>query len=81
MRLDGAFFASFDQRNGELIVKLAREDVSARIAGGAGHAFAPAGKVFKEWLAMEPAEADVWRTALTDALAFVRSGPGKKKGP
>jgi hypothetical protein len=73
LRLDGAFFASLDKRNGELIVKLAADDVSARIARGDGHSFAPAGKVFREWLAVDGADESVWRAALEDALEFART--------
>jgi hypothetical protein len=70
LRLDGAFFASLDKRTGGLIVKLAADDVSARIARGEGHSFAPAGKVFREWLALEAGAEEVWRAALRDALEF-----------
>jgi hypothetical protein len=70
LRLDGAFFASFDERHDELIVKLAADDVAARVAGGHGHAFAPAGKAFKEWLAIPPADLEAWRPILAAALAF-----------
>ena len=72
LRLDGAFFASLDKRNDELLVKLAAADVTARLADGRGHAFAPAGKVFKEWLALDAVDESTWRAALGDALVFVR---------
>ena len=73
LRLDGAFFASLDKRHGELIIKLSREDVAARVADGSGHSFAPAGKVFREWLAIDGASETLWRAALADALAFART--------
>ena len=73
LRLGGLFFASFDKRAGDLVVKLAAEDVAARIQRGAGRPFAPAGKVFREWLAIAPGDDDVWRSALADALAFART--------
>jgi hypothetical protein len=73
LRLDGAFFASLDKRNDELIVKLSAEEVTARVASGSGHSFAPAGKVFREWLAIDWADAERWRAALADALAFART--------
>ena len=74
LRLDGAFFASLDKRSGDLIVKLAAADVAKRIERGEGRPFAPAGKVFREWLALDHDSEDVWRSALADALAFA----GKK---
>ncbi|MFV2062705.1 MAG: hypothetical protein ACC726_04225 [Chloroflexota bacterium] len=43
------------------------------MASGAGHSFAPAGKVFKEWLAIDSSSDEVWSSALFDALAFARS--------
>jgi hypothetical protein len=72
LRLDGAFFASLDKQNGHLIVKLAADDVSTRVASGEGKSFAPAGKVFREWLAIDDDSESVWRAALDDALAFAR---------
>lgn len=76
LRLAGAFFASLDKRNGDLIVKLSADEVAARVARAEGHSFAPAGKVFREWLAIGSASQDDWRTALGDALAFARDAAG-----
>ena len=73
LRRDGAFFASFDKRDGSLVVKLAADDVAARVADGRGRSFAPAGRVFREWIAIDAVDEDTWRAALDDALAFARS--------
>ena len=73
LRLDGAFFASLDKRSGELIVKLSAEDVTIRIEDGRGRSFAPAGKVFREWMVVPGHEIDTWRSALDDALTFARA--------
>ena len=73
LRYDGAFFASLDHRSDDLVVKLAAADVAARVQAGTGKPFAPAGKVFKEWLAIDPDDEAVWRAAMADALAFVRA--------
>ena len=54
-------------------MKLPADDVGARIKAGTGKPFAPAGKVFREWLAIEPGDDDGWREAMGDALAFARS--------
>ena len=70
LRLDGAFFASLDKRSGELIVKLAADDVAEQIAQGEGRPFAPAGKVFREWLALAGGSEETWRAALRAALEF-----------
>ena len=73
LRWEGTFFASLDERHGQLIVKLAAAEVSARVADGSGHAFAPAGKVFREWLVIGGASEAIWRAAMADALAFART--------
>lgn len=70
LRLDGGFFASFDKRRGDLLVKLPAVDVKARIERGDGRPFAPAGRVFREWLAIESGSEAMWRTAISDALEF-----------
>ena len=72
LRVDGAFFASFDERKGALIIKLPAKEVQARVAEGRGHSFAPAGKVFREWIAIDNEDEAIWRASLTEALAFVR---------
>ncbi len=76
LRLDGAFFASLDKRNGELVVKLPADDVADRIAASRGHAFAPAGRVFREWLVVDRCDEPSWRAALADALEFARKKNG-----
>ena len=73
LRLEGAFFASLDKRNSALIVKLAADDVAARIAAGRGSPFAPAGKVFREWLVVHGEDPGTWRGAIGDALSFART--------
>ena len=70
LRLDGAFFASLDKRSGELLVKLPADEVSARVDRGEGRAFAPAGRVFREWLAIDPDSEEEWRNAMAAALDF-----------
>jgi hypothetical protein len=72
LRVDGAFFAALDQRRNALIVKLTATEVAARVAGGRGQPFAPAGRVFREWVTLDGADPDSWRAALGDALGFVR---------
>ena len=70
LRLDGAFFASLDKRSGDLLVKLPADEVSARVERGEGRAFAPAGRVFREWLAIDPGSEQEWRDAMAVALEF-----------
>jgi uncharacterized protein (TIGR02453 family) len=52
VRLDGRFFASLDRRTGALLVKLPAARVGELIADGVGEPFAPAGRVFRQWVAI-----------------------------
>jgi hypothetical protein len=76
VRLDGRFFASLDRRSGALLVKLPRERVGQLIAGGHGKAFAPAGRVFREWVAIPRPDRRRWRSLLTEARDNAAGGTG-----
>src|SRR4051794_576980 len=52
VRLDGRFFASLDRRTGALLVKLPEQRVAQVIGAGIGEPFAPAGRTFREWVAV-----------------------------
>jgi hypothetical protein len=71
LRVHGAFFASCDRRSGDLLVKLPQQRVDELVAAGRVHAFAPAGRRFREWAAVPPEWSRTWRRLLDDALAFV----------
>ena len=71
LRVGGAFFACCDRRSGDLVVKVAAERVDALIDAGQGQPFAPAGKRFREWVAIPYAKRRTWPGHLDDALAFV----------
>ena len=73
LRVDGGFFATCDHRSGDLIVKLSRDRVQEVIAQGEGEPFAPAGRVFKEWVTVSEREAEQWRKLMDEALRFVSS--------
>lgn len=71
LRLDGKFFASLDREEShDLVVKLPAARVSELIEGGTGTEFAPAGKVFKEWVAIPAPDETLWRALLAEAMAF-----------
>ena len=75
LRRDGSFCAAVDRRNGQLLVKLSAERVEELIAEGVGEAFAPAGRVFREWLAV-PAEHEAsWRAMIDEAWRLVGGAP------
>lgn len=69
LRLDGEFFATCDHRSGDLIVKLSAARVKELIAAGSGAPFAPAGRVFKEWVLVPERDEESWRALLDEAAA------------
>jgi hypothetical protein len=71
LRVRGAFFASCDHRSGDLIVKLPEARVQELIATGAGEQFAPAGRVFREWVLVADRDVGRWRAVMTEARSFV----------
>jgi hypothetical protein len=82
LRVEGAFFATCDHRSGDLVVKLPRHRVAELVDDGRGRPFAPAGRVFKEWVLVPERDAEEWRSLLDEARAFAappattRSGQG-----
>lgn len=76
VRLDGAFFASFDRRTGHLLVKLTERRVDELRAAGRAESFAPAGRRFREWAAIPDRRR--WRSLLDEALATAQAAPPKK---
>jgi len=68
LRHGDRFFASYDRRSGALVIKAPADRVTELVAGGAGVPFAPAGRVFREWVALpDPAS---WPAMLDEARAF-----------
>jgi uncharacterized protein (TIGR02453 family) len=67
VRLDGRFFASLDRHTGALLVKLPAERVAGLVAAGEGEPFAPAGRVFREWVAVPRPDRRRWRGLLGEA--------------
>ena len=74
VRLAGKFLASFDDKAQRLVVKLPRERVTELIDNGDGDPFAPAGKVFREWVSIPTVNRDLWATLLAEAVEFARRG-------
>src|SRR4051812_11593422 len=64
VRLAGRFLASYDDRAGCLVVKLPRERVRELVENGQGDPFAPAGKVFREWVLIPTADRILWQAVL-----------------
>jgi len=71
LRASGEFFAMPEHRGGGLVAKLPAARVDELVAGGTGEPFAPAGKVFKEWVLIRQPDAALWNQLLQEARGFV----------
>jgi hypothetical protein len=72
VRVDGQFFASLDRRTGALLVKLPQSRVGELIADGVGTPFAPAGRTFREWVALPRPHRKRWQAMLAEARQHVQ---------
>src|SRR5919112_4376087 len=70
VRLAGKFLASYDGTARCLVVKLPRERVTELVENGGGDRFAPAGRVFREWVAIPTVDRDLWQQLLREAVNF-----------
>ena len=71
VRVNGDFFGTCDHRSGHLIIKVHRNRVAELIDQGVGQPFAPAGRVFKEWVLVEERSEATCLELLAEARAFV----------
>lgn len=71
LRVGNEFLAMPHHKTDGLVVKLPAERVSELIDAGEGESFAPAGKVFSEWLAVTEVDESRWRQLLNEGVAFV----------
>ena len=67
----GGFVATVERSSGDLVVKLPKTRVQELIEEGTGRPFAPAGKVFSEWVAVSSADLDGWPPLIDESIAFV----------
>jgi hypothetical protein len=78
LRVSGRFFASFDRRTGALVVKLPAARVHELVAAGLAEPFAPAGRTFREWAAIDPARLQHWPSLLDEALEFAAASVARR---
>lgn len=71
LRVGDEFLAMPHHKKDGLVVKLPASRVEAAIEAGEGESFAPAGKVFKEWLAVTDVDEPRWRDMLSEGVEFV----------
>lgn len=70
-RVAGEFLGLVDHKGSGLVVKLPRERVDELIAQGVGQPFAPATKVFREWVSVPKRDRRRWRALLREGVEFV----------
>ena len=71
LRVNGAFFATYDRKSGGLVVKLPAQRVGELLSLHEAVPFAPAGRRFREWAAIPPERSRDWEPLLKEALDFV----------
>lgn len=74
LRRAGAFFASLERTTGSLIVKLPADRVEALVEAGTGEPFAPAGRVFREWVSVPEPQPETWSSLLEEAWGHAGGG-------
>jgi len=73
VRVGKEFLALVDFKGSGLVVKLPRHRVDDLVARGIGQPFAPAGRVFKEWVSIPIRDRALWRALLVEGIEFVSS--------
>jgi len=71
LRVGKEFLALVDYKGSGLVVKLPKTRVAALVDEGVGRPFAPAGRVFKEWVSVPEPDRRRWRALLAEGVAFV----------
>src|SRR5690348_18167667 len=71
LRVGKEFLALVDYKGSGLVVKLPKARVEALVVASIGRPFAPAGRVFKEWLSVPDPDRRRWRELLREGVAFV----------
>jgi hypothetical protein len=71
LRVGKEFLALVDYKGSGLVVKLPEARVTELIESGEGQAFAPAGRVFKEWVSVPRTDRRLWGDLLKEGVAFV----------
>src|SRR5262245_13167004 len=73
LRYDGRFFASIDRKTQALLIKLSESRVAQLIEAGHGEPFAPAGRTFREWVAITQPQRRRWDRLIHEALTHAQT--------
>jgi len=73
VRVEGEFLALVDHKGSGLVVKLPATRVTELVESGRGQPFAPAGRVFREWVSVPDGDRELWSTLLREGVDFVSS--------
>ena len=65
------FVATIERATGNVVLKLSKARVAEMVEAGTGVSFAPAGKVFREWISVPDIDEDTWSTLLEESIDFV----------
>lgn len=71
VRVGEEFLAMPEYRTGDLVVKLPKHRVVELIEAGDGLAFAPAKRVFSEWVQVPARDEALWTQLLDEGFEFV----------
>lgn len=77
LRVGKEFLALVDYKGSGLVVKLPKGRVAELIEKKRGQPFAPAGRVFREWLSVPKPNERHWRNLLREAVAHVAPSRGQ----
>ena len=69
--VSNGFVATVTRASGNVVVKLPKARVAELIDEGTGRPFAPAGRVFREWVALPGVDERTWESLLAESIAFV----------
>lgn len=78
VRANGEFVALPEYRDGDLVVKLPKARVAGLIEAGDGLPFAPATKVFSEWVQVPARNEALWAKLLDESIHFAEATSAKK---
>lgn len=70
LRVGDQFLALVDHKDSGLVVKLPRVRVAELVASGVGRPFAPAGRVFREWVSVPTPDRALWRALLREGVRY-----------